>query len=184
MPDLSPVSRPPESNPAFRRGQLLLLLSMFTDPLTIDRIGYLEFFAANPHLVVQKELDATRLELAGLNPDALSYQSAPERYSNRRSRLRSDLAGLTAWGMAIPTILEGRIACALTPKGRESAAQLTTLYADAYRQSVETIRPLFKLNDSALARRVNEWLRVPDEVRIDLLDLDPGQLSFENAGPS
>ncbi len=183
MSDFAPVSIPPETNGNFRRGQLLLLLSMFTDPLPVDRIGYLEFFAANPHLVV-KDRDAVRLELAGFNPDALSYQSAPERFTNRRSRLRSDLAGLTAWGYAMPRLVDGRVACELTDAGREAASRLTSLYADAYRQSVEMIRPLFRLSETALAKQANQWLRLSDEARIDLLDLEPGQLSFDTNGAS
>jgi hypothetical protein len=181
MPDLAPVSRPPETNGNFRRGQLLLLLSLFSEPLPIDRIGYLEFFAANPHLIVS-DRDAVRLELAGFNPDALSYQSAPERFTNRRSRLRSDLAGLTAWGYAAPRLVDGRIACELTTNGREAASQLTSLYADAYRRSVEMLRPFFRLSDAALARKANQWLRISDDNRIDLLDLEPGQLSFDTNG--
>jgi hypothetical protein len=183
MPDLTPVSRPPETNPHFRRGQLLLLLSMFDSPLKTDRIGYLEFFAANPHLVIRSDLDAVRLELAGFNPDALSYQSAPQRYTNRRSRLRSDLAALTAWGFAAPSLVEGRIACALTPAGREAASRLTSLYAEAYRTSVDLVRPtLNRLSDTQLAKKASEWLRIPEDARIDLLDLEPGQLSFDVTG--
>jgi len=171
MTDLSPVSRPPESNPDFRRGQLLLLLSQFTEPLTIDRIGYFEFFAANPHLVLRGGQDAVRLQLVGFNPDALNYQSAPERYANRRTRLRSDLAALTAWGYAQPVVEDGLIACSLTDHGRQQAEQLTSLYADAYRESIQLIRPLFRLSDTALAKKASEWLAIGD-LRIDLLDLE------------
>src|SRR5579872_6020965 len=181
MPEFTPVSLPPETNANFRRGQLLLLLSMLSDPLPIDRIGYLEFFAANPHLIV-RDNDAVRLELAGFHPDALSYQSAPERYANRRSRLRSDLAALTAWGYAKPQLVDGRITCGVTPGGRSAASRLTSLYADAYRRSVEILFPLFKLSDQALARQANRWLHVSDEAKIDLLDLEPGQLSLNNNG--
>jgi len=148
-----------------------VLLSLFPDPLTIDRIGYLEFFAANPHLIVRDGTDAVRLQLAGFNPDALSYQSAPERYANRRARLRSDLAALTSWGYAHPVVDDGRIACVLTDLGRRQAGQLTSLYADAYRQSIQLIRPLFRLTDTALARKASEWLAIGD-LRVDVLDLD------------
>jgi hypothetical protein len=181
MPEFTPVSLPPEANGNFRRGQLLLLLSMLSDPLPVDRIGYLEFFAANPHLVVT-DRDAVRLELAGFHPDALSYQSAPERYANRRARLRSDLAALTAWGYAKPRLIDGRIACGVTPQGRRAASGLTSLYADAYRRSVEMLRPFFRLSDQALARQANQWLHISDESRIDLLDLEPGQLSSHENG--
>jgi len=156
----------------FRRAQLLVLLSMLPEAQTIDRIGYLEFFAANPHLVVRGGQDSVRLELAGFNPDALNYQSAPERYANRRSRLRSDLAALTVWGYALPLVVDGRIACSITPLGLEKASGLTSMYADAYRNSIQMIRHLFGLSETALAKRAREWLNIND-IRFDLLDIAP-----------
>lgn len=168
--EFTAVSRPPEVHAAFRRGQLLVLLSAFDAPLTIDRIGYFEFFAANPHLIVQGS-DAVRLELAGFNPAALSYQSAPERYANRRARLRSDLAALTGWGYARPSTDDGRIVCELTDRGRRAAHSLDSLYADAYRQSIAMIRPLFRLSDARLAARASEWLG-GNAMRLDVLDVD------------
>jgi hypothetical protein len=82
----------------------------------------------------------------------------------------------------MPQLVDGRIACELTTAGREAATRLTSLYADAYRRSVEMLRPLFRLSDAALAKQANQWLRIPDEARIDLLDLEPGQLSFDANG--
>jgi hypothetical protein len=177
--NLTPVSRPPESNPSFRRGQLLVLLSTFTVPLTVDRIGYFEFFAANPHLVVTKGDTAVRLELAGFNPSALSYQSAPERFANRRARLRTDLAALTAWGYVQPGVEDGRIVCSLTTRGRQEASGLSSLYADAYRASIDLIRPLFRLSDTALARSASSWL-AGGRLRVDVLDVESNtELSLE-----
>lgn len=169
--DLSPASRPPEAHASFRRGQLLVLLSTFEAPLTIDRIGYLEFFAANPHLVIHDDIGSVRLQLAGFSPSALTYQSAPERFANRRSRLRTDLSALTAWGYAEVGIDDGRIVVGLTELGRRHAGELTSLYADSYRASIELIRPLFRQSDVALARRASEWLAGTDE-RVDILDVD------------
>jgi hypothetical protein len=174
-------ARAPDSLPEFRRGQLLVLLAEFDDPLTIDRIGYLEFFASNPHLVIRDGPDAVRLELRGFSPDALKYQSAPERYVNQRSRLRSDLAALTAWGYAQPSSLDGRIVCGATRQGREAAATLTSLYSDAFRASIQLVTPLFRGSDTAIARKVREWLNV-DDFHVDLLDLemdDPSALGPE-----
>ena len=169
--DLSPASRPPEAHSSFRRGQLLVLLSTFEASLTIDRIGYLEFFAANPHLVIRDDVGSVRLQLAGFSPSALTYQSAPERFANRRSRLRTDLSALTAWGYAQVGIDDGRIAVGLTELGRRHAGDLTSLYADAYRASIELIRPLFRQSDAALARRASEWLAGIDH-KVDILDVD------------
>lgn len=184
MSDLSPASQPPETHSSFRRGQLLVLLSTFKAALTIDRIGYLEFFAANPHLVIHDDVDSVRLQLAGFSPSALTYQSAPERFANRRSRLRTDLSALTAWGYAETGVAEGRIAVGLTDMGRSRASELTSLYADAYRASIELIRPLFRHSDTALAHKASEWLAGGDR-RVDILDVDLEiQLDLELTPPS
>jgi hypothetical protein len=169
--DLSPASRPPEAHSSFRRGQLLVLLSTFEAPLTIDRVGYMEFFAAHPHLVIHDEAGSVRLQLAGFSPSALTYQSAPERFANRRARLRTDLSALTAWGYTQAGVDDGRIVVGLTGLGRRHAAEMTSLYADSYRASIDLIRPLFRLSDGALARRASEWMAGTDQ-RVDILDVD------------
>jgi len=176
--DLNPVAVPPETHSAFRRGQLLLLLEQFEEPVAVDRIGYLEFFSANPYLVHRAESsERTQLLLAGFNPKALSYQASTERFANRRTRLRSDLGALVAWGLARTASVDGLVACQLTETGRARAASFTSLYADAYRLSVSLIRPKMRgLSNAGLARLVQQWLRV-DEFRIDLLDID---FSYDN----
>jgi hypothetical protein len=168
---LAPVSIPPEAVPAFRRGQLLVMLGQFEGPVELDRIGYIEFFAANPYLVLRKDSpERTSLLLAGFNPKALSYQATTERYANRRTRLRSDLGALVAWKYARTSTVDGLIACELTSEGHEEADKLITLYADAYRLSVSLIRKEIKgLSNRALALKVQGWLRI-DDLRIDLLD--------------
>lgn len=182
MSDLAPASRSPESHASFRRGQLLVLLAAFDAPMALDRIGYLEFFAANPHLVIRDEAESVRLQLAGFSPSALSYQSAPERFANRRSRLRTDLSALTAWGYASVSVDEGRIVVGLTDTGRERSGQLVSLYADAYRTSIDLVRPMFRLSPTALAKKASEWLSKADR-HLDILDVDlDTQLHFDLAG--
>jgi hypothetical protein len=169
----APISMPPEAHSSFRRGQLLVLLEQFEEPLSLDRLGYLEFFAANPYLVMRSERSQrAQLRLVGFNPRALSYQATTERYANRRSRLRSDLGALSAWGYIEISPIEGRTACQLTEIGRQRAGTLVSLYAEAYRLSVSLIRPKMRnITDTALAKQVQQWLRLGD-LRIDLLDTD------------
>jgi len=182
MSDLAPASRSPESHANFRRGQLLVLLAAFDAPMPLDRIGYLEFFAANPHLVIRDEAESVRLQLAGFSPSALSYQSAPERFANRRSRLRTDLSALTAWGYATVSVDEGRIVVGLTDTGRERSGELVSLYADAYRSSIDLVRPMFRLSPTALAKKAAEWLSKADR-HLDILDVDlDTQLRFDLDG--
>jgi hypothetical protein len=170
----------PDTLEPFRRGQLLVLLAEVDGLISLDRLGYLEFFTANPHLAVADDKDRTRLELAGFTPNALSYQSASERFANRRSRLRSDLAALTAWGYVAPGMLDGRIACGLTPHGRDGAAALSTFYAEACRTSCAIIRPLLQGTETAVARRVAGWLSTRTDERLDLLEV---QLDFDFGSP-
>jgi hypothetical protein len=171
--ELIPISVPPETHPSLRRGHLMLLLQQVDGPMTIDRIGYVEFFAANPFLVWRHACkERTRLLLAGLSPKALSYQATTERYANRRTRLRSDLAALAAWGYIVPAVVDKRLACELTPAGRGAAEGLGTLYADAYRLSVSLVLPkLRRVTNVELNRLARDWLRV-DDLKIDLLDTD------------
>lgn len=176
LDSLGPISLPPESHASFRRGQLLLLMEQFDSPLSVDRVGYLEFFAANPYLIFRSdEPERIQLRLAGFHPGALSYQATTERYANRRTRLRSDLAALAAWGYLAASVEDGRLACFLTETGRARAAGLNSLYSDAYRLSVSLISPKLRGTETALAKRVQGWLRI-GSMRIDLLDTDS---SFE-----
>lgn len=171
--ELAPVSVPPEAHPAFRRGQLMVLLEHFDAPVTFDRLGYVEFFAANPYLVLREDSpERTRLRLAGFNPKSLSYQSTRERYANRRTRLHSDLGALAAWGYLATATVDRRLACELTERGRTQAVSLTSLYADAYRLSVALILPKMRnLTPTMLSRKAQEWLQL-GEMQIDLLDTD------------
>lgn len=170
---LVPISVPPEAHSSFRRGQLLVLLEHFEEPVAIDRLGYIEFFAANPFLVWRENSSQrTRLQLAGMNPKALSYQATTERYANRRIRLRSDLGALVTWGYLRAATIDGLLACELTDAGRSAAGALQSLYADAYRLSVSLVLPKMRnISNLRLTQRVQEWLRL-DDMRIDLLDTD------------
>lgn len=171
--DLAPISIPPEAHASFRRGQLLVLLEHFDSSVTIDRVGYIEFFAANPFLIWRESsTERTRLRLAGLSPFALSYQATKERYANRRARLRSDLAALAAWAYLRTDSVDGRSACELTESGRDAARSLDSLYADAFRLSVSLVVPRMRnVSSAALDRMAKDWLQL-GEMRIDLLDMD------------
>lgn len=171
--DDSAISVPPEAHPALRRGQLLILLETLGGMVSVDRLGYIEFFAANPFLIWRTDSpERTRLQLAGFRPDALSYQASPERYANRRTRLRSDLGALSAWGYLDTSVVEGRIACGLTDAGRDAATSLTSLYADAFRTSVALVIPKTRnTTEVELARRVQGWLQISG-MRIDLMEAD------------
>jgi hypothetical protein len=171
--ELVPISVPPEAHSSFRRGQLLVLLEHFERPIALDRLGYVEFFAANPFLVWREDSsERSRLQLAGMNPKALSYQATAERYANRRVRLRSDLGALAAWGYLRTATVDGLLACELTEPGRSAAGGLQSLYADAYRLSVSLVLTKMRnVTNRRLGQLVQHWLQLAD-MRIDLLDTD------------
>lgn len=173
--DQVPQRVAPETLDAFRLGQLVLLLSVAADaravPVDIDRLGYYDFFAANPFLVIGED-DPGRVELAlvGFEVRNLDYQSSSHRFSNRRGRLQHDLAWLLSRGLAHVAGSRGRVGYLLTDRGMELASRFTALYAQAYQQSAShVIRKLRPLSDARLRKDAKQWLRA-ESLLIDLYD--------------
>jgi hypothetical protein len=171
LPDLAgarPVA--PEDHVLFRLAQLVLLLRSIAPPgqpgIGLERLGYYDFFTANPFLVVPgDDVEArTRLHLAGFDERQLSYAATGQRFANRRRRLQHDVALLLAYDLA-----ESRAGgWGLTSLGVHTAEQLTALYADQYVISVGiVVARLTRLSDPALARAARGWLREP-QLLLDL----------------
>jgi len=130
-------------------------------PLHLERLGYYDFFADSPFLVLEPDDPLRRrLLLEGFSERSLSYHSSAQRFTNRRARLRHDLALLTSQTL-VGVATEGRhITFSLTAEGREAAGRLKTLYADAFRASAEVVvRKLNRLSDKALGEQARDWLR-------------------------
>jgi hypothetical protein len=177
MPDALPLR--PDDLLAFRLGRLILLLDTVPGlpspkPLDVERISLYDFFADNPFLIFGRDTDEHEtLVLAGFDSRNLSYQSSAQRFSSRRERLQHDLATLVAYGLASATTDARRVVYALTDAGREHAAALRSLYAQAYRSSAALVgRVLNKLSDRALQEQTRKWLRA-DELLIDLFEPVP-----------
>ncbi|MGO9178242.1 MAG: ABC-three component system middle component 2 [Candidatus Limnocylindrales bacterium] len=165
----------PEALTWFRVGQLLLLLGVASElratPVDLDRLGYYDFFAANPFLVVEAgSQDDTRLQLAGLTARNLDYQSASQRFANRRARLEHDLALLQAYGHVTTVWARRRLEFDVTEPGQEVAARFASLYASTYRLSARTvIRRLKGVSDRALRDSARTWLK-NEALFVDLYD--------------
>jgi hypothetical protein len=164
----------PEDFGFFRLGRLLLLLRAVDEskkarPVDIERLGFYDFFAANPFLVFESDSRVRRkLELAGFDSRSLSYQSSGHRFATRRGRMQHDLSRLVAYGLVGAGAVGGRLAFDLTDNGRERADSFTALYARAYRRSAELIvAKLNPLSDRRLHEKASEWL----EARSFLIDL-------------
>ncbi len=179
QPAKSPaVPRRPENFLEFRLGRLLILLDAIPErksskPLHIERLGYYDFFSDNPFLIVDHDdPDRLALQLAGFSQRTLSYNSSAQRFTNRRARLKHDLALLSARAL-IEITAEGRhITFSASERGRELAGAFTSLYADSFRAAVQiVVSRLNKLSDKAIIEGARKWLRA-EPFLIDILGED------------
>lgn len=176
--DTGPVPLRPDNLTQFRLARLALLLDLAPQlpnakPLDVERLGYYDFFAANPFLII-KDDDPLRRELvlAGFDSRNLSYQSSAQRFTSRRARLQHDLAMLVAYGLVHVHADQRRVIYALTEAGEDMTAALRSLYARAYRRSVDIIvRRLNRLSDKALRESAQDWLAA-EGLLIDLYDVE------------
>ncbi|MFI9531072.1 hypothetical protein [Micromonospora rosaria] len=163
--DVAPLPVLPEDHVLFRITQLLLLMRVVAGPdtqgLGLERLGYYDFFSANPFLVIGRDEKKARaqLHLAGFDERQLSYAATGHRFVNRRRRLQHDLALLAAYDLA--TLRAG--GWTLTARGLDTAHQFTALYAEQYMTSVRlVVQRLARFgSDAALARQAGQWLREP-----------------------
>lgn len=172
---MAPVPRAPETHRIFRLAQMLLLLDVAKRGgrkiPTVDRLGYYEFLADSPFIVVEgnskrDESDWLALELAGFVSDQLAYASSGHRFASRRRRIQHDLSQLISYGL----IGLGRDGYEITVKGTNIASELRSVYADAYRVSADIVlRRLASMSNTALEQAVRRWLG-ESWLLIDLLD--------------
>lgn len=165
----------PEDQEEFRLAQLLLLLEVANVSNlapSIERLGVVDFFAANPFLVIKPEDPEYRdLILAGFSVKPLTYASPGHRFVTRSGRLQNDLAHLVSYGFAIPTTSSGYRVFKISESGMVAAGQLNSIYAQAYRDSVGVImNRIRKVPDSKLPEYCRKWLQA-DPAMLDLLNL-------------
>lgn len=178
--DDSRLAQRPDDLLTFRIARLLLLLDVVAalelkKPLDIERLGFYDFFAANPFLVLGDDEAARReVALAGFSSSDLSYQSSGHRFANRRARLRNDLAMLIAYGLAVAAVEGQRVVYRISERGKGLVDELHSLYATAYRSSAELIvGRLDRLSDKRLREDAKRWLN-DERLLIDLYDIDDG----------
>jgi hypothetical protein len=154
----------PEDHTRFRLAQLIILLGEIAPAnakgINLERIGYYDFFAANPFAMIDQAntRDRARLHRAAFNEGQLSYASTGSRFANRRQRLQHDLALLVAFGLVEPRT--GGYGA--TEQSVVLVEQFHALYADQYRESVRVVhRHLRRLSEPQLAASARRWLRSP-----------------------
>lgn len=165
----------PEDHQVFRVAQLTLLLEVagaeHVAVGTVERLGFYDFFSANPFVVTagddpRDEADRLTLRLAGFSDRQLSYTSTGQRFASMRRRLQHDLALLIAYGLVG---IDER-GYSLTPAGRRTAEELDSLYADAYRAAAQLVlRRLKRVSDRKLKQQAEVWLG-QSWLLIDVLD--------------
>jgi len=165
----------PEESTTFRIARMLLLLSVARNGgrkvPSVDRLGYYEFFADNPFIVIEGDMardvaDRASLEVAGFSRVQLAYASSGPRFMSRRRRLQHDLAQLIAFGLV--ELTGGGYD--ITESGTVVADNLNSVYADAYRTSAEIVlRRLASRSNVGLERSVERWLG-HSWLFVDLLD--------------
>ena len=176
MADETPSRVSPERLLWFRLGQLVLLLKVLddthSDAMTLERLSYYDFLAANPFLVLAAgSMEAVSLEVIGFTSRNLDYQSAAQRFANRRARLQHDLALLVSLGLAeVKGDSHHSVGFTLTEGGQAFEGRFESLYAQQYRKSARAVTKRLKgLSDSRLRERGQEWLRA-EGLLMDLYD--------------
>jgi len=176
VPGLSELSLRPDDLALQRSARLLLLLEVargtkLKKALDVERLGYYDFFAANPFaLFAREEREGKEIVLAGFSSHDLSYQSSGHRFVTRRGRLQADLAYLVARALveAAADSEARRVVYQLTEKGLDAAHRFVSIYAQSYRASVgHVLKRLDRLSDSALVREVRTRLEATGQL-IDL----------------
>jgi len=165
----------PEESTTFRLARMLLLLAVAKNSgrkvPSVDRLGYYEFFADNPFIVIEGSrahdaADRAALEVAGFSRVQLAYASSGARFISRRRRLQHDLAQLFAFGL-VELTGDGYD---ITEAGTVVADDLNSVYADAYRTSADIVlRRLASKSNVGLERSVEGWLG-HSWLLVDLLD--------------
>jgi hypothetical protein len=152
------AGRRPDSWDAFRWAHLLIVLAVFKgakrrNPLTVPRLTTYDFFAGHPYLVfADSESDEQRqLLLSGFEVGSLVYAAAPQRLSNRRQQMQSDLTALLARTLAGAHTEDGHLAFAITTQGEQIVDAMWSLHAQAVKVSARlVIRHFDRLSDTAL----------------------------------
>lgn len=175
----------PEDVTLFNSARLLILFEVLENLNTkkgidLERLSYYDFFAANPFLIITED-DPMRLdlEIAGFETSTLGYISSSQRFRTKRSRLKQYLSLLLSKNLIEVSNLEGKILYSITPLGIETANKIRSMYAIAYRKSVEyIIKRLKTFSDRKLWENASKWLEAKT-FQVDLYDMI-GDANAEN----
>jgi hypothetical protein len=165
----------PEDITLFNSARLLVLLDVLENlnvknGIDMERLSYYDFFAANPFLIINKQ-DPLWLDLAiaGFEINTLGYISSSQRYRTKRSCLKQYLSLLLSKSLIKVSNIDKRIFYKITPLGIETVSKIESMYAIAYRKSIEHIVKRFKdCSDHKLWEDASEWLEAKT-FQVDLM---------------
>jgi len=166
-----------EDEELFNSARLLILFDVLDekeimDGINIERIGYYDFFSAQPFLIFGEGEKDIKLDLLlhGFEATTISYISSSQRFTNRREKLKHYLAGLIMRNLIIVNNANGQFLYSITKEGKQIASQFKAMYIMAYRKSADIIiTKLSKMNDRILASKARQWLKAEPFI-IDLYD--------------
>jgi hypothetical protein len=123
-----------EDEDLFNSARILLLFMVLSEigeheGINVDRIGYYDFFSAQPFLVFGKDDNETKLKLLlhGFESTTIGYISSSQRFTNRRDKLKYYLSALLMRDLITVKNYDGQLLYSITEKGKEVAAQFKSL---------------------------------------------------------
>lgn len=166
-----------EDEDLFNAARILILFDVLREKgnlngTNIERIGYYDFFSAQPFLVFGKEEEEIKQELLlqGFESNTVGYISSSQRFTNRREKLKHYLAGLLMRNLIDVNNIDGQLLYSITNEGKRIASQFKSLYGKAYKKSAEIVTTkLSKMRDKELSEKARQWLKAEPFI-IDLYD--------------
>lgn len=166
-----------EDEDLFNSARLLLLFKVLDEMNlqkgnNIEKIGYYDFFSAQPFLVFgDNDLDIKKdLIFFGFEATTISYGSSSQRFANRREKLKQYLAGLILRDLITINNTDGELVYVITERGRETANKFNTFYSAAYHRSAKLIVEKMKgWSNKKISMNAREWLKA-EPFLIDLYD--------------
>jgi hypothetical protein len=166
-----------EDEDLFNSARLLLLFKVLDKMdvrkgINIERIGYFDFFSAQPFLIFREDDEDTRLDLIyyGFESKTISYGSSSQRFENRREKLKQYLAGLIVRDLITIENIDGELVYSITETGKIVADMFNNFYDAAYQKSAKLIIGKLKnMSNKKISANAREWLKAEPFV-IDLYD--------------
>lgn len=161
----------------FNSARILILFDVFDENdtlcgLNIEKIGYYDFFSAQPFLIFGNDEKSLKVQLLlnGFEETTIGYMSSSQRFVNRREKLKHYIALLISRDLVKTTVYNGEIVYSITEQGQNIADVFNTQYDFSYRKSAKLIIKKFKgWSTNKISLNAKKWLKAESFV-VDLFD--------------